>query len=201
LDEVNGHAAAQFRALGNDPVVMDEDRYEMYRPPRVADVPAWFRAYMWSTLVAGAHPTYGGANTYEAYNGRCTRTSCRGVWGYQDLVDAGVLRGARDFWAISVFFRRAAVTMVGMVPNHAVCGGAASKWMCAVAPSRVIVYAKRGHAASTAVSLPSLGSWSWRCFDPVDGVFQGPVACSVGSVCRAPCMTAGGDAVLLLERE
>lgn len=51
LDEVAGAAILQYRQLGDDPVILDEDRYELYRPP--AHRRYYFRRLMWASLLSG----------------------------------------------------------------------------------------------------------------------------------------------------
>src|SRR5690606_1187510 len=77
LDQVTGKVILQYRAKRNQPVVLDEDRYETYRFPQNRRY--YFRRYMWASLLSGGHATYGGLRTYEPYNGGVS-----GMRGYFD---------------------------------------------------------------------------------------------------------------------
>jgi len=113
LDQVAGAVILQYRGLGNDPIVLDEDRYELYRQPE--DPRYFFRRLMWASLFSGGSATYGGLKTYEPYDGELC-----GVQGYLDAVEAGKLTGgAHDFQYIHKFFEDAKLTLVGMEPADA----------------------------------------------------------------------------------
>ena len=58
------------------PIVLDEDRYETYHAP-LKKRTSWFRNFMWTTLVLGMHPTYGGVRcaTLPPHHSRNTHTS------------------------------------------------------------------------------------------------------------------------------
>ncbi len=49
LDQIDGRIIAQYRSKTKAPIVNDEDRYEIYRPP---DYPRYyFRRLMWASLL------------------------------------------------------------------------------------------------------------------------------------------------------
>ena len=118
LDQVDGDIILRHRESGTDPIVNDEDRYELYR--NAGNRRYFFRRLMWASLLSGGHATYGGLKTYEAHDGGPTR----GVQGYFDANRDGVLfQGAHDFRHIHRFFRETGVTLVGLRPDDAL-----SRW-------------------------------------------------------------------------
>jgi hypothetical protein len=134
LDAVDGRLLIEYREAGSDPVVNDEDRYELYRAPRHPRY--FFRRLMWSSLLAGGHATYGGLKTYEPYDG-----DLRGVQGYADAKAAGKLvGGADDFVYIHEFFDDSGIALVGMRPDPALVGGAPLRAQCMHDETHVIVY-------------------------------------------------------------
>ena len=85
LDQVDGKILLRYRQTGSDPIVNDEDRYELYR--NAGNRRYFFRRLMWASLLSGGHATYGGLKTYEAHDGGPTR----GVQGYFDANRDGVV--------------------------------------------------------------------------------------------------------------
>ncbi len=115
-DQVAGTAVLKYRAMSDDPVVLDEDRYGNYISP--AHDRYFFRRLIWANLLSGGHATYGGLNTYEPFDG-----TLRGMHGYRDAVESGRLDdGAHDFGYIHQFFHDAGFTLVGMKPDDAMAG-------------------------------------------------------------------------------
>jgi hypothetical protein len=124
MDQVHGAVIGAYRQLDRAPVVNDEDRYELYRPP--AHPRYFFRRLMWGSLFSGGHATYGGLRTYEPYDG-----AQQGVQGYYDARSAGTLQGGGDdFCHIHGFFGEAGLTLVNMEPDDALVGGDPARWKC-----------------------------------------------------------------------
>lgn len=174
LDDVTGKVILEYRAQRNQPVVLDEDRYEMYRFPQNRRY--YFRRYMWASLLSGGHATYGGLKTYEPYNGRVS-----GVRGYYDANREGLLyQGAHDFKYIHKFFRDADLTLVGMEPADSLVGSDPLRWKCIAGNGTLMVYLANpdddapGSAnpsmevPEVAVRLPD-GVYLVRWFDPQTG--------------------------------
>jgi len=90
LDQVSGEDILKYRKLGDDPIVLDEDRYEQYRAPEHPRY--YFRRLMWASLLSGGSATYGGLRTYEPHDfvpakeHHMTNSKGRGVYGYYDAV-------------------------------------------------------------------------------------------------------------------
>ncbi len=135
IDEAAGELVLEYREKGNDPVVLDEDRYEMYRDP--ANARYYFRRLMWANLLSGGHATYGGLRTYEAYDGGLVR----GVQGYYDANRKGVLsQGAHDFKHIHTFFEESNLTLAGMRPADERVGGEPKRAKCIHDEQNYIIY-------------------------------------------------------------
>lgn len=135
LDQVGGERILEYRGKRAQPVVNDEDRYELYRNP--ASRRYFFRRLMWASLLSGGHATYGGLRTYEPND----HTGTRGVHGYYDANRAGLLfQGAHDFVHIHKFFRDARLTLPGMTPDDALAGGNPRRWKCIRGDRTLIVY-------------------------------------------------------------
>lgn len=204
LDEVGGAVIAQYRPLADDPVVLDEDRYELYRPP--AHPRYFFRRLMWASLLSGGAATYGGLKTYEPYDGQLC-----GVQGYQDAVEAGKLAGgANDFRYIHQFFQDAGLTLVGMDPADPMAGSQPYHFKCIADDDHIIVYlqnpdspvAEKADAAGTKaavrIHLPRF-QYDVRWFHPTTGQWhEGQIA--GGGYDRDLEAPFEGDAVLLLSR-
>ncbi len=205
IDQVDGKVCLEYRARGNDPVVLDEDRYEIYKGP--AHPRYFFRRLMWASLLSGAHATYGGLNTYEAHDGPA---GIRGVRGYEDAKKSGKLKGgADDFVHIQAFFRDAGITLAGMEPDDAAAGGDPAKAKCAQDGRTVVVYLanpdgpvpEKADAAAEAPSVPlrlPQAPFTARWFDPRAGSWKdgGRVGGGAATL-KAP---GPGDWVLLLVR-
>lgn len=108
LDQVEGALIGEYLKKGNAPVIVDEDRYELYRQP--AHPRYFFRRLMWASLLSGGSATYGGLKTYEAFDGELA-----GVQGYFDHSDT--LEGADDFLHIRRFFKNTGLSLAGMRPD------------------------------------------------------------------------------------
>ncbi len=117
LDQVGGTLIREYRNKSRndpDPVVLDEDRYELYRGPRYPDY--FFRRLMWSSLLSGGHASYGGLASYEA---RDPQEDTRGIIGYFDSRKRSFpLRGADQFQYIHKFFRDTGLTLVDFKPSQ-----------------------------------------------------------------------------------
>lgn len=134
LDQVHGAVIATYRQLGQAPVVNDEDRYELYRPPTHPRY--FFRRLMWGSLLSGGHATYGGLRTYEPYDG-----AQQGVRGYYDAVSAGTLQGGGDDLAhVRHFFADTGLTLARLEPDDALVGGDPLRWKCVRDANTLLVY-------------------------------------------------------------
>jgi hypothetical protein len=202
LDQVDGAAIARYRRLGQAPVVIDEDRYELYRPPLHPRY--FFRRLMWASLLSGGHATYGGLSTYEPYDG-----DLRGIQGYYDAVEAGKLEGADDFVYIHQFFLHSGLTMVNMVPDDAIVGSEPQQWKCARDRSSVVVYLanptgdvpesddESDSIPGVVIQLPET-VFGIRWFDPATGAWHH--AGTIGGGQRALTAPGPGDWILWLRK-
>lgn len=175
-DQVAGAIVLQLRPLGNDPVVLDEDRYGNYISPRHDRF--FFRRLMWANLLSGGHATYGGLNTYEPFDGP---RGIRGMHGYRTAVQDGRLDdGAADFPHIKRFFGEAGLTLVGMEPNDAMAGNDGHAVKVIAGEKAIIAYLQNPDArtpetanvaetpATCRLHLPT-GGWRIRWYDPRTG--------------------------------
>jgi len=207
LDEVAGAVLLQYRQLGDDPVILDEDRYELYRPP--AHPRYYFRRLMWASLLSGGSATYGGTKTYEPYDGELC-----GVQGYADAVQAGKLvGGARDFHYIHQFFADTGVTLVGMEPADAMAGYRPHYVKCIADDDHIIAYLQNPDVpqpekadvaktrASARIHLPR-HAYDVRWYQPTTGqwVEDNEVKQIAGGFDRTLQAPFAGDAVLWLRR-
>lgn len=206
-DQVAGALLLQYRALGKDPVVLDEDRYGIYISPKHDRY--FFRRLMWASLLSGGHATYGGLATYEPYAGA---DKIKGVQGYLTAVREGRLDdGAADFRYIRSFFADADLTLVGFIPNDAMAGNDGHSVKVIAGDKAIIAYLQNPDSrtaesanvsetpANCRLHLPP-GGWRVRWFDPRSGKWHtnpGREAISGGSTqnFKSPFP---GDAVLLL---
>lgn len=133
LDEVEGALAKEYRDKVNYPVVLDEDRYEHYRPP--AHPRYFFRRFMWANLLSGAHPTYCGTVTFVPYDG-----GVNGMYGYYDAAANGKLVGAHDFVNIRIFFNDTGIELAGLNPDDAFVGDNPAHLKCIRDNDTTIVY-------------------------------------------------------------
>lgn len=207
LDQVDGRILLAYRTRGDDPVVNDEDRYGLYRTP--AHDRYYFRRLMWASLLSGGHATYGGLDTYKAFEGENQTT---GVQGYFTAVADGRLDdGAEDFRRIHDFFEDTGLTLVGFQPADAMAGDRPEQFKVAGKEGTVVVYVanpseakvetanQAESPASVTLTLPA-GCWEMRWFDPRTGDWhrpEGRIVNPTGSplTWQAPF---DGDAVLLL---
>lgn len=113
LDQVGGDLIRDYRSRSDgDPVINEEDRYEMYRGAEHPDY--FFRRLFWGSLLAGGHATYGGLETYVAGSESGDTT---GIIGYYDSAfTSKPLRGADQLVHIRRFFDEAGLTMAGFAP-------------------------------------------------------------------------------------
>jgi hypothetical protein len=214
LDQVTGQLLLDYRSRSQKPVVLDEDRYELYRHP--ANRRYFFRRLMWASLLSGGHPTYGGLRTYEPYD----QTGTRGVWGYDDANRAGLLhQGAHDFAHIHQFFHDAALTLVGMEPCDDRAGAQPRRVKCIGRDGLLILYLANPDGdkpetdnPATAIAAAELrvpnGRYALKWFDPTTarwtdgGMLQ--AADDAPLKLKAPARAAGlasGDWVALLRRQ
>lgn len=136
IDQVDGRKVLEYRILGTDPVVLDEDRYENWRNP--AHDRYFFRRLMWSNLLSGGHPTYGGIRTYESYRDTLTP---RGIMGYFSANDFGLLEeGAHDFIYIHRFFADKDLDLVQWIPSDSLAGKDPAVTKCARKGNNYIIY-------------------------------------------------------------
>jgi len=202
LDQVDGAVIREYRCLGRAPVVNDEDRYELYRPP--AHPRYFFRRLMWGSLFSGGHATYGGLRTYEPYDGEQ-----QGVQGYYDAIGAGTLRGgAEDFRHIHQFFAGSGLTLVNMKPDDALVGDEPRRWKCIHDQRTYLVYLPNptGDDPGTddvAASVPGVvvrlpkGTYGMRWFGPSTGRWRDEATVAGGTqMLTAP---GAGDWVLWLQ--
>ncbi|MFW6309076.1 MAG: DUF4038 domain-containing protein [bacterium] len=116
LGQVTGEKILEYRKKGRKPVILDEDRYETHRSPE--NDRYFFRRLMWGVLLSGGHPTYGGLETYEYFDG-----DKRGLYGYYDACREGKLeQGAHDFQYIHKFFEDTGINLINMVPADEITG-------------------------------------------------------------------------------
>lgn len=210
LDQVHGKVILDYRVRGTDPIVNDEDRYELYRD--AGNHRFFFRRLMWGSLLSGGHASYGGLRTYEVYDGGPTR----GVQGYYDANRRGVLsQGAHDFNHIHSFFREAGLTLVGLRPDDALVGGDPLRAKCARNEETAIVYLANPtgdtpeidnpgtQIPSVTMTLPE-GNFAVDWFNPRTGAWtQGkPVQGGQAQKLTAPDpqRARAGDWVLLMRR-
>ncbi|MEQ9442551.1 MAG: DUF5060 domain-containing protein [Cyclobacteriaceae bacterium] len=193
LDQVGGTLILEYRGKREQPIVLDEDRYEMYRYPMHRRY--YFRRFMWVSLLSGGHATYGGLKTYLPYGGQNysgPESSVavgaepyagldQGVSGYFDANRKGMLhQGAHDFRHIHTFFEHTGLTLVNMQPDDALVGDDPYQWKCAHNDDTYIIYLANpsGTAPGTdypnttapdvALTLPR-GNFSVTWFDPDTG--------------------------------
>jgi hypothetical protein len=187
LDALSGKEIAAYRRVSNAPVVLEEDRYESYKAPPAPVLPSdWFRRFVWSALVAGGHPTYGGIQTWLPFR-PCSRGTlpCTGVQGYKDMVATGALKdGARDFRHVHTFFAMGPLkSFVGLLPSACPAGSVAS--LCTGSSNAVVMYLTS--PLSKVVLPPS--QWTFRVFHPSKGMFfsWGQAAASVNRTTTLQC--------------
>ena len=201
LDQVDGRLLARYRRAGSDPVVHDEDRYELYRSPKHPRY--FFRRLMWASLLSGGQATYGGLRTYEPYDGEL-----QGVQGYYDARQAGKLvGGADDFMHIHKFFAEAGLTLVGMEADDDLVGGDPRRAKCIHDGRTYLIYlanpdGNRPETDNAAAEVPEVtvalpaGKFSVRWFQPTSGSWtDGERVAGSRQRLRAP---GGGDWVMLL---
>lgn len=177
LDQVGGQILLEYRSKAEDPVVNDEDRYELYRSPK--DPRYFFRRLMWASLFSGGHATYGGLRTYEPYDGKL-----QGIQGYLDAVRDGRLTGgAADFRQIHRFFDESGLTLVDMTPDDGLAGNRPLRFKCICNEETFLVYLANpdGEKPETdrpsdstptlSLQLPS-GNYRGRWFSPVTGTWR-----------------------------
>ncbi len=207
MDQVTGEVLLQYRCQCDDPVVNDEDRYGIYRSPKHDRY--FFRRLMWASLLSGGHATYGGLETYEAFD---SVEGTKGVHGYRTAVRDGRLDdGAHDFQWIHQFFRDTRLTLAGFEPADDIAGGNAAIAKACCDGRNVIIYlqnpdgstpqtadVRESHAEITAV-LPA-GTWKIRWYDPRSGCWYDPPQAHVAGGENSGTLVSPftGDSILLL---
>jgi hypothetical protein len=206
-DQVAGAVILQYRALGGDPVVLDEDRYGNYISPKHDRF--FFRRLMWASLLSGGHATYGGLNTFEPFAGA---DKLQGVQGYLTAVADGRLdNGAADFQHIKSFFADTGLTLVGLRPNDPMAGNDGHGVKVIAGDKTIIAYLHNADSrlpdAANVLETPAAcrlhlppGQWRIRWFDPRTAKWHasaapGEIAGGYTRDCKSPFP---GDAVLLL---
>jgi hypothetical protein len=221
LDEVAGALILEYRQQLRQPIVLDEDRYELYRSP--AHPRYFFRRLMWASLFSGGHATYGGLKTYDPYLGaefqgpdknvllqyQPHEGRDKGVTGYFDANRAGILfQGGHDFRRIHQFFEESKLTLVGMQPDDALVGGDPLRYKSIHNERDYLVYLAnpsgdtpqsdypQSEVPSTTINLPK-GEYSVQWFDPDTGTWVHTPSVS-GSNELSLTAPAEGDWVLWL---
>jgi len=221
-DQVAGLKILEYRQKVRQPIVNDEDRYELYKTP--AHRRYFFRRLMWASLLSGGHATYGGLRTYEAYGGHnigpygdmsneylAWEGLDKGVSGYYDANKAGMLQqGAHDFRHIHTFFEQSGLTLVGLEPDDTFVGGDSYKAKCMRGEGRYLVYLANPsgekpetdfpatQVAGLTVTLPE-GKYTCNWFDPKSGTWiRGKLLQGGPQSLKAP---AGEDWVLWIEKK
>lgn len=204
LDQVAGELILQYRGTSENPVVLDEDRYETYREP---DHPRYFfRRLMWSSLLSGGHATYGGYRTYEAHPvGDISKDSVdvRGIQGYYD--GSAKLSGGNDFVQIHRFFQEAEITLAGLTPDDGFVGSNPTHFKCIRDGKVCVIYLANpdnpdpksamasDEIANLEVSTPGATA---KWFNPVSGKWSEEIQLGKGKQnLKAP---SGGDWIILL---
>ncbi|MEM6844896.1 MAG: DUF5060 domain-containing protein [Bacteroidota bacterium] len=223
LDEVDGKLILEYREKIKQPAVLDEDRYELYRPP--AHPRYFFRRLMWASLFSGGHATYGGLKTYDPYLGsefqgpdkevilsyQAQEGRDKGVTGYFDANRAGILfQGGHDFRHIHQFFRESGLTLVSMQPDDSLVGGDALQYKCIHNDDEYLVYLANPSGGTpksdypkekiptVTLRLPKYG-FSVRWFDPDTGTWAYG-SNVLGTEVTTLTSPAAGDWVLWLSR-
>jgi hypothetical protein len=206
-DQVAGALILQYRALGNDPVVLDEDRYGNYISPKHDRY--FFRRLLWASLLSGGHATYGGLNTFVAFDGS---GGTNGLHGYLTAVKDGRLDdGAADFRHIKSFFAESKLTLVGLKPNDPMAGNDGHSVKVIAGDKTIIAYLQNPDSrvpesanvaessAACRLHLPP-GGWRIRWSDPRSGQWHAnPERQEIsGGYTRDFKSPFPGDAVLLL---
>ena len=204
LDQVDGRIFKEYYGKRAVPMVLDEDRYELWRNPKHDQY--YFRRLMWASLLSGGHATYGGLKTYEPYDGNTA-----GVQGYFDAVAADKLEhGAEDFIHIHKFFADTGLILVNMRPDDGIVGNLPGQFKCIHDDRTYIIYlanpdkSKPGEAnagriiSELTIQLPE-GTFEVRWFNPRTGQWTngGYFPASMQKL-TAP---GDGDWIVLLELE
>jgi hypothetical protein len=194
LDQVAGQKIVAYRQQVRQPIVNDEDRYELYRPP--VHRRYFFRRLMWASLFSGGHATYGGLRTYEAFGGHNISPTGglsneylawegreKGVSGYYDANRAGILQqGAHDFTHIHEFFKSSGLTLVGLEPDDAFVGGDPIRAKCIRSAGRYLIYLANPSGETPETDFPNTkvaevtidlppGQFTCNWFDPKSGTW------------------------------
>lgn len=209
-DQIDGRLILQYRSINNNPIVLDEDRYELYIGP--AHPEYYFRRLMWASLLSGGSATYGGIDTYLPYE------TGSGKYGVQGYFDVG-LSGANSFRYITKFFKDTGLTLINMKPDDAVTGSVPQQAKCihnnsvfiiylanpdkVEAPSAIINKTENIRTANQStviqdimVKLPQK-SYSFKWYDPGTGEWANSGKTNGGT---SKWTTPGaGDWILLLE--
>lgn len=145
LDQVGGDLVSQYRSRSdNDPVILEEDRYELYRGP--SDPAFFFRRLFWSNILAGGHATYGGLATYEASD---STDDTRGITGYFDSASTSLrLTGADQLQYIHSFFADSGLTMVDFNHDQNIVNDSGNNIIAATGPAHSILYVANPSSSS-----------------------------------------------------
>ena len=132
----------------------------------------------WASLLSGGHATYGGARTYEPYNGKGS-----GVRGYFDLNNEEIIHGGADhFKHIHTFFADTSLSLAGLRPSDEMAGNNPLTAKVMTDDNVMIVYLAnpdndepgKANAASAnatyTITFP-LGTWYLRWFNPQTGAW------------------------------
>ena len=200
VDQTDGRIFKEYYDKREEPMVLDEDRYEHWKKPKHARY--FFRRLMWASLLSGGHATYGGLKTYEPYDG-----DLAGVQGYYDAVADGKLEhGGDDVVHIHKFFKDSGLTLVGMIPDDKMVGDEPDKYKCIHNTHTYIVYlanpnnVQPGEAnvsqmkPSVSITLPE-GTFSTQWFNPRNG--QWTAGDNVSGVEQRLTAPDSGDWVLI----
>ena len=165
LDQVGGALVRDYRASSpNDPVVLEEDRYELFRGP---DNPGYFfRRLFWSTLLAGGHATYGGLASYELAD---SQDDTKGIIGYYDSQKTTFpLTGADQFRFIHKFYRNTGLTMAGFSPASGLSGANDQEFAAASDGVSTILYLANPESDEPETAAPSSKPYRFRLRWPRD---------------------------------
>ncbi len=220
VDQIDGRLILEYRANASDPVVLDEDRYELYIKPEHPRY--YFRRLMWASLLSGGHATYGGIHTFISHDEKnlpSVPVEEQHLLGVQGYFDVG-LEGADDFLNINRFFSESGLTLVKMQPDDSLVGNIPQQLKCIRNDSTYIIYLAnpdqigrpttqkekfddiRTANVSTdipgvSIALPEL-QFTIKWFNPSTGEWSEPGTVNGGvSKINAP---GPGDWVLLIQR-
>ncbi|MDO6461947.1 DUF1593 domain-containing protein [Granulosicoccaceae sp. 1_MG-2023] len=206
LDQVGGDLIRDYRSRSDaDPVINEEDRYELYRGAEHPDY--FFRRLFWGSLLAGGHATYGGLETYVAGS---EAGDTNGIIGYYDSASTSVpLKGADQLRYIPQFFEQSGLTLVGFAPAQSQVHADSRDAVAASKGTTMLVYvanpdgdspewdAPRSDSAAVSVTLPDgLSSANLRWYNVRSGEWGGETTLSGEDVTLTT--PGGGDWLALI---